>query len=267
MLGIPGFFEIPGAHFENCLDVQESDLARPKMESARIGRLTLMGELAASIAHEITQPLAAIVTNGNYCLRQLGSETPNMEEVRQAVKDIVEDGDRASSIILRIRALLVKGRPEKVELQLNRIIREVVEFVRGDIDQNKIALELHLAADLPPVLGDRIQLQQAFMNVVTNSIEALRSMPEQRRQLLIKTQKESKGPQMVITDSGPGLDAETAERLFEPFFTNKAEGMGLGLSISRSITESHGGQLSNIPAASGAIFEFLLPAASEASQN
>ena len=164
-------------------------VVRPKMESARIGRLTLMGELTASIAHEIAQPLAAIVTNGDYCLRQLGSATPNMEEVRQAIQDIVEDGNRACSIISRIRALLMKGRPEKVELQLNGVIREVVEFMRGDLNQNKIALKLELAADLPPVLGDRVQLQQAFMNVLINSIEALRSMPEERRELLVKGQK------------------------------------------------------------------------------
>jgi C4-dicarboxylate-specific signal transduction histidine kinase len=235
------------------------------MESARIGRLTLMGELTASIAHEIAQPLAAIVTNGNYCLRQLGSATPNIEEVRQAIQDVVEDGNRACSIISRIRTLLMKGRPEKVELQLNGIIREVVEFVRGDLNQNKIALRLELAADLPPVLGDRVQLQQAFMNVVINSIEALRSMPEDRREVVIKAQKVSEGLQVVFTDSGPGLDAETAERLFEPFFTSKPDGMGLGLSISRSIVQSHGGRLSNTPASSGAVFEFLLLTASEAS--
>jgi signal transduction histidine kinase len=160
----------------------------------------------------------------------------------------------------------MKGHPQKVELQLNEVIREVVELVRGDINQNKITLKFDIAGDLPPVLGDRVQLQQAFMNVVTNSIEALRSMPEQRRELLIKAQKAPKGVQIVITDSGPGLDAETAERLFEPFFTNKANGMGLGLSISRSIAESHGGRLLNIPASCGAVFEFLLPTASEASQ-
>lgn len=235
------------------------------MELARIGRLTLMGELTASIAHEIAQPLAAIVTNGNYCLRQLGSATPNMEEVRQAIQDVVEDGNRACSIISRIRTLLMKGRPEKVELQLNGIIREVVEFVRGDLNQNKVTVRLELAADLPPVLGDRVQLQQAFMNVVINSIEALRSMPEDRRELLINAQKVSEELQVVFTDSGPGLDAETAERLFEPFFTSKPDGMGLGLSISRSIVQSHGGRLSNIPASCGAVFEFLLPTASKAS--
>lgn len=240
-------------------------VVRPKMESARIGRLTLMGELTASIAHEIAQPLAAIVTNGNYCLRQLGGASPNMEEVRQAIQDIVEDGNRACSIISRIRALLMKGRPEKVELQLNGIIHEVVEFVRGDLNQNKVMLRLELAADLPPVLGDRVQLQQAFMNVVINSIEALRSMPEERRELLIKAQKVLGGLQVVFTDSGPGLDAETAERLFEPFFTSKADGMGLGLSISRSIVQSHDGRLSNIPSSRGAVFEVLLPTASKAS--
>jgi len=165
----------------------------------------------------------------------------------------------------RIRTLLMKGRPEKVKLQLDGIVREVVEFVRGDLNQNKISLVLELAADLPPVLGDRVQLQQAFMNVVINSIEALRSMPEERRELLIKAQKVSDGIQVLFTDSGSGLDAETTERLFEPFFTSKPDGMGLGLSISRSIIQSHGGRLSNIPSACGAVFEFLLPSASKTS--
>lgn len=182
--------------------------------------------------------------HGKYCLRELGSATPNMGEVREATQDILEDGNRACCIISRIRALLMKGRPEKVELQLNEIIREMVEFVRGDINQNEIALRLDLAADLPPVVGDRVQLQQAFMNVVINSIEALRSMPEERRELLINAQKAPNGLHIVFTDSGHGVNAETSERLFEPFFTSQPEGMGLGLSISRSMIQSHGGQLS-----------------------
>lgn len=235
-------------------------LARAKVDLAHGTRLTLMGELTASIAHEIKQPLSAIVTNGNYCLRQLAGAIPNLKEVRQAIQEIVDDGNRTSSIVSRIRALLMKDSPETAALDMNEVIREVVYFVQGEIDQNGVALKLDLALDLPPVLGDRVQLQQALMNVVVNSIEALRSVPERHRELLIKSGKSPEGITIEVRDSGPGLVPSMAERLFEPFFTTKADGMGLGLSISRSIIESHGGQLSLVSGSRGALFQFILPA-------
>jgi NO-binding membrane sensor protein with MHYT domain len=237
-------------------------VAEGKVELAHITRLTVMGELTASIAHEIKQPLAAIVTNGSYCLRQLAGTSPNLEEVRRAIQEIVDDGNRASSIISRIRTLLMKGSPEKAALDINDVIGQVIYFVRSEIDQNGIVLKLDLAEDLPSVLGDSIQLQQAFMNVVMNSIEVLRSVPEQRRELIIRSAK-SRGVLIEVNDSGPGLAPAIAERLFEPFFTTKTRGMGLGLSISRSIIESHRGSLSNMPTSSGALFQFILPPASE----
>jgi C4-dicarboxylate-specific signal transduction histidine kinase len=235
-------------------------LARAKVDLEHGTRLTLMGELTASIAHEIKQPLAAIVTNGDYCIRQLDGATPNLKEVRQAIQEIVDDGNRTSSIVSRIRALLMKDPPESGALDMNEVIREVVHFVQGEIDQNGVALKLDLALDLPPVLGDRVQLQQALMNVVVNSIDALRSVPERQRKLLIKSGKSPEGITIEVGDSGPGLVPSMAERLFEPFFTTKAEGMGLGLSISRSIIESHGGQLSHVSGSRGALFQFILPA-------
>jgi C4-dicarboxylate-specific signal transduction histidine kinase len=145
-------------------------------------------------------------------------------------------------------------------LDLNEVIREVVYFVQGEIDQNGVDLKLDLALDLPPVLGDRVQLQQALMNVVVNGIEALRLVPERQRKLLIKSGKSPEGIAIEVRDSGPGLVPSMAERLFEPFFTTKAEGMGLGLSISHSIIESHGGQLSLVSGSGGALFQFILPA-------
>lgn len=235
-------------------------LARAKVDLAHDTRLTLMGELTASIAHEIKQPLAAIVTNGSYCIRELAGATPNLKEVRQAIQEIVDDGNRTSSIVSRVRALLMKDPPESAALDMNEVIREVVYFVQGEIDQNGIDLKLDLALDLPPVLGDRVQLQQALMNVVVNSIEALRSVPERQRKLLIKSGKSPEGITIEVKDSGPGLVPSVAERLFEPFFTTKAEGMGLGLSISHSIIESHGGQLSLVSGSGGALFQFILPA-------
>jgi C4-dicarboxylate-specific signal transduction histidine kinase len=242
-------------------------VAEAKMEFAQSALLTVMGELTASIAHEIKQPLAAIVTNGNYCLRQLATATPNLKEVRQAIQDIVEDGNRTSSIISRIRALLLKGAPERVGLDMNQVIRDVAYFVRGEVEENGITLKLDLAADLPRALGDQVQLQQALMNVIINSIEALRAAPQPHGELLIRSCEIPEGVLIEVKDSGPGLVSAVSERLFEPFFTTKTEGMGLGLSISRSIIESHGGSLSNIESTYGAHFAFIVPESSKSSQD
>jgi len=241
--------------------------AEAKIELEHTTRLTMMGGLTASIAHEIKQPLAAIVTNASYSLRQLSAPNPNLEEIRQAIREIEEDGNRTSHIISRIRALLTKGSPERTELDVNDLLREVLDILRSEISQNKIILKLDLDPELPPVFGDRIQLQQALMNIVVNGIEALRLVPEPHRELTIRSRSSAEGLVIEFTDSGPGLDAEAAERLFEPFFTTKPEGMGLGLSISRSIIESHGGSLSNVPKPNGAGFELTLPAASEISHD
>jgi two-component system sensor histidine kinase/response regulator len=261
-----------GAAIAACFAGQQFDaqgdrlaVAEAKVELEHTTRLTRMGGLTASIAHEIKQPLTAIVTNANYSLRQLAASNPNLQEIRQAIREIEEDGNRASSIISRIRALLMKGSPQRTELHVNELTREVLNFLRSDIDENRIILNLDLAPELPPVFGDRIQLQQALMNVVVNSTEALRLVPEPRRQLTIRSRRSAEGLLIEVMDSGPGLDSQAAERLFEPFFTTKAEGMGLGLSISRSIIESHGGRLSNISKSYGATFEFIIPAASEIS--
>ncbi|MGB9028766.1 MAG: MHYT domain-containing protein [Acidobacteriaceae bacterium] len=239
-------------------------VAEAKLELAQVTRQTVMGELTASIAHEIKQPLAAIMTNANYCLRQLAGATPNLQEVRDAIQEIIEDGNRTNSIISRIRALLMKGSSETVPLDLNDVVREVVRLAGGETEQNRINLKLELAEDLVRIPGDRVQLQQAVINVVMNSIESLRAAPA-HRELLIRTRRGAEGIVLEVRDSGPGLDPRAVERLFEPFFTTKAEGMGLGLSISRSIIESHGGRLSNVATSSGAHFEFIFPTGAESS--
>ena len=239
--------------------------AEARVELSHTMRLTLMGELAASIAHEIKQPLAAIVTNGEWCLRQLAGATPNLEKIREATVEIVNDGNRASSIISRIRALLMRGSPERTTLDVNEVIREVVYFLRYEIDQNSISLRLDLDAGLGSVLADRVQLQQALINIVMNGIEAMQMITERHRELLIRSGSSPEGVSIQIYDSGPGLSPDTADRLFEPFFTTKPGGMGMGLAISRSIIESHGGRLTSRPHSRGALFEVILSPASATS--
>jgi two-component system, sensor histidine kinase and response regulator len=225
---------------------------------ARVTRVHAMGELAAAIAHEVNQPLTAIVTNGNFCLRELAGGGRNLEELREAIAEIVNDGTRASTVISRIRTLLVKGALERAELDINEIIQEVTGLVRSELARNRISLRTDLTADLR-VRGDRVQLQQVLINLVMNSIDAMRTLTDRPRELLIKAAKESDGVLVQVRDSGPGMEPEVADRIFEPFFTTKAEGIGMGLSISRSIIESHGGRLWAVAVPNGALFEFTVP--------
>lgn len=234
-------------------------VAQGKVDLANTVRLTLMAELTASISHEIKQPLAAIITNAHYSLGQLATAKPDLKEVRQAIQEIVDDGNRASSIISRVRNLLMKEPPERTPVDINDVIGEVLQFLRSETDQSRINIQLELPEQLSPVSADRVQLQQALMNVLMNSIEALQSVPEPQRKIVIKAEVKSEAIVVRIEDSGPGLPADVSDRIFEPFFTIKPEGMGLGLSISRSIVEAHGGRLSYIPGSEGAIFEFAFP--------
>ena len=236
-------------------------VAQGKVDLANTVGLTLMAELTASISHEIKQPLAAIITNANYSLGQLATAKPDLREIRQAIHEIVDDGNRANSIISRVRNLLMKEPPERAPVDVDEVIRDVLQFLRAEADQNRIDIQLQLPEQLSPVQADRVQLQQAFMNVLMNSIEALRSVPEPQRKIVIKSQAKSETIVVRIEDSGPGLPPDVSHRLFEPFFTTKPEGMGLGLSISRSIVEAHGGRFSYIPSSEGAIFEFAFPQA------
>jgi len=227
---------------------------------ARVTRVVAMGELAAAIAHELNQPLAAIVRNGNFCLRELTGGRQNVAKLREAIAEIVNDGTRASTVISRIRTLLVKGAPDRAELDINEVIQDVTRLLRNELSRNRVSLRTDLAADLPRPLADRVQVQQVLINLIMNGIDAMRNLTDQPRELLIKSAKSPDGVLVQVQDSGSGLDPEQIGQVFEPFFTTKAEGIGMGLSISRSIVESHGGRLWAAGAPTdGAIFQFTLP--------
>ncbi len=225
-------------------------------------RVMMMGELVAAIAHEVNQPLAAIVLNANFCLSQFASATTNFDKLRDAISEIVNDGTRASAVISRIRALLQKGALERVTVNINEIIQEVTILLRGELTRNGVSLRTDLAADLPRPSGDRVQLQQVMINLVMNGVEAMRSLVHEPRELLIKSARNHNEVLIQVRDSGEGLDPQQAEHIFQPFFTSKPEGIGMGLSVSRSIVESHGGRLWAESHSKGALFQFTLPAQS-----
>ena len=207
-----------------------------------------MGELTASIAHEVNQPLAAVRTNADACRRWLMCKEPNLEEARDALERIIRETSRASDVIGRIRDLSRKTTPQRTRLQLNDIIREVLTLAHSKLLSQQIFLTVDLPTTLPEVLGDRVQLQQVLLNLILNAIEAIQPVVGRPRELGIRTSSPSTGEiQLTVRDSGVGLDSLTQRRLFEPFFTTKPEGMGLGLSISRRIVEAHGGQLRATP--------------------
>ena len=237
----------------------EEALLEAQAELARVTRALGMGELAATIAHEVNQPLTAIVTNGNFCSRRLEGATPNLHELRAAITEIVNDGARASAIISRIRALLMKGAPDRTKLDINQVIQEVARLLRHELTRNRVTLRTDLVPDLPYVLGDRVQLQQVMLNLMMNGIDAMSAITDRPRELLVKSAEHSDGVLIQVQDSGPGIDPRQADHIFEPFFTDKPEGIGMGLSISRSIVESHGGRLWAVAGANGALFEFTLP--------
>jgi PAS domain S-box-containing protein len=239
----------------------EEALNKAQTELAHITRVMTMGELAASIAHEINQPLTAVVTNGNACMRWLTRSQPDLKEAREAVQRIIRDGKRASEVIAGIRALLKRTATNRLPLDINEVIQETVALAQNEARRRRVSLRTDFAANLPSVPGDRVQLQQVILNLMMNGIEAMSSVSDRSRQLLIKTQRDDSGQALIsVTDSGIGLDPKQAERLFEAFFTTKTEGMGMGLSISRSIIEAHGGRLWATPnAGSGATFQFAVP--------
>jgi C4-dicarboxylate-specific signal transduction histidine kinase len=237
-------------------------------EIAHVTRVTSMGELMASIAHEVNQPLAAIVTNGNACQRWLGAATPNLEEARAAVARIISEGNRASNLIKEIRAFVKKSPPQKDLVEINDLVRETLSLVRRELARNQVALQTELAANLPALTADRVQLQQVLLNLVMNGIEAMSTTEGRSRELAITSalSQDPMGVLIAVRDSGSGLSQQSTDRLFETFFTTKADGMGMGLSISRSIVAAHGGRLwaaANVD--HGATFQFTIPTAGETS--
>ena len=237
----------------------EDELRQAQEDLARVTRVVAMGELASAIAHEVNQPLTAIVTNGNFCLRRLDGATWKPDELRAPIEEIVNDGTRASAVISRIRGLLMKESPTRTELDINQIIQEVNILLRNEFTRNRVSLRIELEPDLPRVPGDPVQLQQVLINLIMNAIEAS-SSTNGTPKILIRSARNRDGVLVQVQDSGPGIEPALVDRIFEPFFTTKPKGIGMGLSISYSIIESHGGQLSLESASQGALFQFTLPA-------
>jgi C4-dicarboxylate-specific signal transduction histidine kinase len=240
-------------------------LQKVQTELAHVTRVMTVGELTASIAHEVNQPLAAIVTNSNACLRWLAGAQPNFDEARKAVDRIIKDSYRASDVISRVRALVKKAPAREDLVDLNEVIVEVLALAHNQARGAGVVMKRELATDLPPVRGDRVQLQQVILNLIINGLEAIARNKNGERELSISSSHdESNGVTVAVRDTGEGLDPANLERVFDAFFTTKADGMGMGLAISRTIIESHGGRLwatSNSPR--GAVFQFTLPVASE----
>jgi PAS domain S-box-containing protein len=239
----------------------EDALRDSEANLARIARMTAMGELVSSIGHEVSQPLMAIVTNADACLSWLTSDRPQLDQARKAAERIVRDGHRAGDIIKSIRALARKAPPEMRQLDINDVIEEVVVLMRSELRRHDIVLETELSRGLELVMADRIQVQQVILNLVMNGIEAMNAVTDRPRVLRLSTQLEGAGAVLIgVTDTGTGLDHAAKDRIFDVFFTTKSDGMGMGLSICRSIVEAHGGRLWASPSLPhGSIFQFIIP--------
>ncbi len=229
-----------------------------QMELAHVTRVATLGEMTASIAHEINQPLGALVNNAGACLGWL--DAANLEEARNSVALMLDDAQRVTEIITRVRSLVKKAPPQKDWLDINQMIREIIGLARNEMQRNGVALETQLSDDMPLVFADRIQLQQVMLNLMMNAIEAMTQATTARELVISSGADGPKGVVVVVRDSGPGLDSKSLERLFEPFYTTKPQGMGMGLAICRSIVEAHGGKLWPIANEErGATFQFSLP--------
>jgi signal transduction histidine kinase len=240
----------------------EEGLRQAQGDLARINRVTTMGELAATLAHEIKQPISGAITNVSTCLRKLGRDEPNLDEVRLVVTKIGRDAQRAAEIIDKIRSQFEKGTPNRQRFNVNEIIPETIALLRDEAARHKISVRTELAEGLPPIVGDRVQLQQVAMNLIVNSIEAMKDV-DGNREMIIRSQHAEDGQILVsISDTGVGIPPQLAEQIFDPFFTTKAHGTGMGLRICRSIIEAHGGRLQVVGSQRrGATFHLNLPAA------
>lgn len=239
----------------------EQALQKAQAELTRVARIATLGELTASIAHEINQPLGAVVTSANAALRWLDANPPNLDEAREAIAQTVEQADLASQVIKKTRLMLQKAPPERRALEINDIIREALALSNNELLRSGVKVHTQIAADLPAVLGDRVQLQQVMLNLILNAIEAMSTVNGRPRMLWVKSARQGEDVEIHVQDSGIGLKPEELERIFDPFVTSKAEGIGMGLSIGRSIVAAHGGRLWATPGSPyGALFQFLLPA-------
>ena len=256
---VTGLMEIK-RRVEESRNQAEGALRQAQSDLARVSRMTTMAEFTASLAHEVNQPIAAAVTDANTCLRWLNRDHPDVEEAREAASRAVKDATRAAEIISRVRLLFEKGAPQQELVDVNEVIREMLVLLRGEAKRYSISVRTELAGDLPQVLGDRVQLQQVLMNLILNGIDAMKDV-DGTRELTIESQRAENGQLLIsVSDTGVGLPPQHADQIFNAFFTTKPHGTGLGLRISRSVVESHGGRLwagDNSPR--GARFYFTLP--------
>jgi C4-dicarboxylate-specific signal transduction histidine kinase len=237
-----------------------AELMKTQTELAHLSQVLSMGELTASIAHEINQPLTAVVTHGHACIEWLSASPPNLERAQQTVQRIIQDGTRAGAVLSRIRALFKKEAPAKDWLDINEVLHELTTFLRDEAVRRHIAIRTDLVPGLPKVKADRVQLQQVVLNLMMNGMDAMAETTDRAKELLVNARGDESEIVVRVEDSGVGLDTEAADKIFNPFFTTKPHGIGMGLSISRSIIESHEGRLSASPRPSGgAVFQFTLP--------
>jgi C4-dicarboxylate-specific signal transduction histidine kinase len=239
----------------------ENLLRETRSELAQFARRTMLTAMTASIAHEINQPLAAMAANGHAGLRWLAKTEPDLDEVRQALERIVENGDRAGNIVASIRAMFRKDGPKKEPLNVNDLVRDVFALVRGELERHRIVLRSELREDLPKIVGERVPLQQVLLNLIMNAAEAMGSVTDRARVLRVSsnTIEEASGVAVTVEDSGTGIAGKDKDRIFEAFFTTKPEGMGMGLSICQSIVAAHGGRLWVTPGMPGSVFHVQLP--------
>jgi C4-dicarboxylate-specific signal transduction histidine kinase len=239
----------------------EEALSKARTALSQVTRVTSLGVLTASIAHEVNQPLSGIITNASTCLRMLASDPPNVEGARETVRRTIRDGNRASEVITRLRALFIKKSATAQSMDLNEATREVIALSLSELQKSRVILRPELADDLPLVTGDRVQLQQVILNLLRNASDAMSTIDDRPRDLLIRTQSDDNDRvRLSVADVGVGFEPHTADRLFEAFYTTKSEGMGIGLSVSRSIIERHHGRLWVTPnTGPGVTFSFSIP--------
>jgi signal transduction histidine kinase len=245
--------------------LSEEALSKVRSELAHVARVTSLGVLTASIAHEVSQPLSGIITNASTCLRMLAADPPNVDGARETARRTIRDGNRAADVITQLRALFGKKEPTTEIVDLNEATREVIALSLSELQRSRVILRSELADDLPPVTGDRVQLQQVILNLLLNASEAMSDVDDRPRQLVIRTERDDGDRvRLTVQDAGVGFEPHDVERLFEAFYTTKRGGMGIGLSVSRSIIESHHGRLWAAPnAGPGATAAFSIPSAQE----
>jgi C4-dicarboxylate-specific signal transduction histidine kinase len=246
--------------------LSEAALSKARSELAHVARVTSLGVMTASIAHEVNQPLSGIITNASTCLRMLAADPPNVDGARETARRTIRDGNRASEVITRLRALFGKKDATADSVDLNEATREVIALSSSELQRGRVIIRAELGDDIPLVTGDRVQLQQVILNLLQNASDAMSAVDDRPRQLLIRTERdEGDRVRLTVQDAGVGFDPQAADRLFEAFYTTKNYGMGIGLSVSRSIIESHHGRLWAAPNdGPGATFSFSIPRRPEA---